>query len=111
MFTQNTTTISIPKLKSLQNILFDEQECINFLFEKDILYKSQSCSHCDSSLYRERKLWRCCNKQCRKSVSIFKDSFFAENHLNCSDTLLIGYLWLCKNSHNSIIQITGYSTN
>ena len=57
MSTQNnTTTISIPNLKSLKNILFDEQECINFLFEQDILYKSQSCSHCNSQLRREIKL-------------------------------------------------------
>jgi transposase-like protein len=109
MSTQNNTTI--PNLKSLKNILFDEQECINFLFEQDILYKPQSCSHCNSSLYRERKLWRCRNRKCRKSVSIFKDSFFSENHLNCSDTMLIGYLWLCKTKHTSIIHMTGHSPN
>ena len=58
----------IPTLKSLynnNNILFDEQKCIKFLFENDSLYKPKSCSHCDSSLYYEhkRKLYRCNNRQ------------------------------------------------
>jgi transposase-like protein len=110
MSTQNNTTISIPNLKSLKNILFDEQECINFLFEQNILYKPQSCSQCDSLLFRERKLWRCCNNQCRKSVSIFKDSFFAKDRLICSDTMLIGYLWLCKSKYTPIYHITGHSS-
>ena len=99
---------TIPNLKILKNILFDEKECINFLFENDILYKLQSCLHCNSSLYRERRLYRCINRQCRKSVSIFKDSFFAKNRLTCSDVMLIGYLWLCKNSHTSIVKMTGH---
>jgi transposase-like protein len=106
----------IPTLKSLHNnnnILFDEQKCIKFLFENDILYKPKSCSHCDSSLYYEhkRKLYRCNNRQCYKSVSIYKDSFFANSHLKCSDVMLIGYLWLCKCNYSSIKKMTGHSSN
>ena len=97
-----------PKLKSLRKILLNEEKCINFLFENNILYRPQSCSHCGSSLYREKKLYRCIKRQCRKSVSIFKDSFFAKNRLTCSDIMLIGYLWLCKNRHTSIVKITGH---
>src|SRR5438067_8354491 len=102
---------TIPTLKSLGNILFDEKECIKFLFENNILHKPQSCLYCDSSFYCERNLYRCNNRQCRKSISIFKDSFFSNNHLKCSDTMLIGYLWLCKSSFTSIAQMTGHSAN
>lgn len=111
MSLSSSSTFSIPTLNSLQKILFDEQECINFLFDKDILYKPLSCSYCNSSLYREAKLYRCINRQCRKSISIFKDSFFAKNHIKCSDALLIGYFWLCKSTYTNIINITGHSSH
>ena len=104
----------IPSLKSLRNILFDEQECIKFLFENNILYNLRSCSNCDSSLYYEhkRKLYRCNNRRQRcKSVSIYKDSFFSNSHLKCSDVMLIGYLWLCKSSYTAIQSMTGHSSN
>jgi transposase-like protein len=102
-----------PELKSLKDIFFDEQNCIDFLFENDILYKLQLCSHCNSSLninYKD-KIYRCINKECRKAVSIFKDSFFAKSHLKCSDIMLIGYYWLCGCSYSSIINMTGHSPN
>lgn len=99
---------TIPNFKFLKNILSDEKECTKFLFENDILYKPQSCLHCGSSLYRERKLYRC--RQCRKSVSIFKDSFFANGRLTCSDAMLIGYLWLCKSSYTTIQLMTHHSS-
>src|SRR5438132_1222675 len=92
-------------LKFLRNILFNEQEYIDFLFENDILYKSRSYLYCDSSLYLIDNLFKYVNHQYHKSVSIFKNSFFAKNHLKCSDTMLIGYLWLCKASYTSIIHM------
>ena len=98
---------TIPDLKYIYNILSDEKECIKFLFKNDILYKPQSCSHCGSLLYREGKRYRC--HQCRKTVSIYKDSFFAKNRLKCSDAMLIGYFWLCKDSHTSIAHKTRHS--
>ena len=102
--------MSIPVLNSLWDIFSNEKECIKFLFANDILYKRQSCSHCGSLLYRERKLYRCSNRdECRKSISIFKDSFFAKNRLKCSEIMLIGYLWLCKDSHSSIVKKIGHS--
>lgn len=102
-------SISIPTIKTLRSILGNEKKCIKFLFENDILYKPKSCLYCSSSLYREKKLYRCNNRQCRKSISIFKDSFFAKNHLPCSDVMLIGYFWLCKANYTSITQMTGHS--
>jgi transposase-like protein len=101
---------SIPIWISLIGILRDEKECIKFLFDNDILYNPQSCLYCGSSLYREKNLHRCIERQCRKSVSIFKDSFFANNNLKCSEVMMIGYLWLCGNSHSSIVKMTGHST-
>ena len=103
--------MSIPTFKIVKDILLDEKNCINFLFENNILYKLNKCSYCQSKLNREANLYRCINRKCHKSISIFKDSFFAKNHLKCSDSLLIAYLWLCKNSYSSIMTITGHSSS
>lgn len=103
--------MSIPTLFSIQNILFNENDCIKFLFDNNILYNITECKKCMSKVYRDNKRFRCCNKKCRKSESIFKDSFFAQNHISCNHVLLISYLWLCKSSRDTILFMTGHSPN
>lgn len=103
--------MAVPSLVSIKNILFDEKECIKFLFEKNILYKPTKCKVCDSKLFRDNKRFICVNKKCRKSVSIFKDSFFAKGHVKCNQTLIIGYAWLCKCSYSSIKIMSQHSSN
>jgi len=100
----------IPSIFSLGNIFFDEDECIKFLFQMEILYNDPSCSECGSSTKRFGKLFRCRKKKCRKGVSIFKDSFFAKNKIPVNKALLIGYLWLTNASHTSILIMTGHSS-
>ncbi|CAG8751140.1 23602_t:CDS:1, partial [Dentiscutata erythropus] len=63
------------------------------------------------NMNRKALLFRCGIQDCRTSVSIFKDSFFAKTHITCLDTLLIGYLWLCKCTYTSIILMTKHSPN
>ena len=87
-----------------------EEECIDFLFEEDILEESL-CSLCGSNVRREKKIFRCVNRGCRKTLFIFADTFFAENRLNCSSVMLIGYYWLCGVNYTAIQSITGCSSN
>src|SRR5690242_4479546 len=103
--------MSIPTLLSNLQILTNENECIKYLFEKNILYKPDKCKLCESKLYRDNKRFTCIKKSCRKSISIFSDSFFSKNHIKCNQTLMIGYLWLCKCSYSSIRILTGHSPN
>lgn len=108
----SSSITSVLTLKTLQPILFDEKNCIKFLFDQDILYKPKKCSLCKKgNMNREALLFRCGRRDCRTSVSIFKDSFFAKNRITCSDALLIGYLWLCKCTYTSIILMTNHSPN
>jgi transposase-like protein len=101
----------IPKLKLIKEILFDEKKCIEFLFENNILNKIQKCQYCESSIYKEKKLFRCNNIKCRKTISIFKNTFFSKHHLACNDTILIGYFWLSKANYTTISSITKFSPN
>ena len=101
----------VPTFRAIREILLNETECIKFLFEKGILYKPKTCKKCSSKLYQDKKRFCCVNKKCRRSVSIFKDSFFTRNHLRSDHTMMIGYLWLCKNSYTTVRMMTGHSPN
>jgi ISXO2-like transposase domain len=100
--------LSIPPLNVLK--IQYEEECIDFLFEEDILEESL-CLLCDSNVRREKKIFRCMNQGCRKTVSIFANTFFAKNHLNCSNVMLVGYYWLCDSNYTAIQIIMGCSSN
>jgi transposase-like protein len=102
--------MAIPTIKTIQNILFVENDCIAFLKDKDIIYKIENCVKCNSDLYQNSKIYRCKNKECQKSLSVFTNSFFAKNHIICSDILLISYYWLCKAKYTTINLITGHSS-
>jgi transposase-like protein len=101
--------MSVPTINSIQNILFDEQECIKFLIEKEIIYKIENCEICNSEIYQDKKVYRCRNKECKKAVSIYTNSFFAQNHITCTDILLLGYYWICKARYTTISMITRHS--
>ena len=101
----------VPTFRAIREILLNETECIKFLFEKEILYKPKTCKKCSSKLYQDKKRFCCVNKKCRRSISIFKDSFFTRNHLRSDHTMMIGYLWLCKSSYTTVRMMTGHSPN
>jgi transposase-like protein len=92
-------------------IFTDENECIKFLFDNNILYKPKECKICKANLSRDKKRFICVNKKCRKSVSIFKDSFFSKGHVKCNLTMMIGYFWLSKCNYYTIEKMTGHSPN
>jgi transposase-like protein len=93
----------IPALVNLK--IHGESECINFLFEEGIIEETL-CSLCGSNVYREKKIFRCVNRSCRKTVSIFAHTFFSNNKLGCSNTMVLGYYWLCDLNFTAIYEIT-----
>ncbi|HEY6534435.1 MAG TPA: hypothetical protein VIY08_01285 [Candidatus Nitrosocosmicus sp.] len=101
--------LKIPSLKSLQDIFFDEDKCINFLFNENIL-QFQRCPTCNYNTYRDKKIFRCLDLNCRKAVSIFDKTFFSGRHLKCSDVMLIGYYWLCNANYTMILNMSGHSS-
>jgi hypothetical protein len=75
---------SIPSIHELTpNTLFNESACISFLIEKGIFYGERQCPECetDMKLCLGRESFRCSRKNCRKEISIRKDSFFAGHKL------------------------------
>jgi hypothetical protein len=53
--------------------------------------------------------WRCPNKKCRRSISIFKQTIFSKAHIPCNKLMLIGYLWLAKAKPTTIQHLTSCS--
>jgi transposase-like protein len=101
----------IPTLSALKPILFEEDKCIEFLFDQGILYQQQPCFFCGGQTTRHEKRFRCRRKQCRKSASILSDSFFAKEKLSVDKALLIGYLWLVRANYSTIKAMTGQASS
>jgi transposase-like protein len=100
---------SIPKFVDISTLLQDEDRCIAFLIESQILIKPR-CGECGGDTRRDRKLWRCKVKTCGHAVSILSGSFFANSRLKCCEMMNIAYLWLSKASASTIRTITGHSS-
>src|SRR5437868_3771958 len=95
-------------LKPLRKILLDENECIKFLFDKNIIQKPQ-CQNCNTEMSKYRlKLYKC--KNCQKTLSIYKNTIFDNSKLKSSDVLLLAYFWLNKINYTSISCMTIYSS-
>ena len=88
---------SIPNIKDIYNILFNERDCIDYLFKNNIIQKQTICKSCNSELYfnnyiYEQKIFMCKNQDCHKTFTIYKDTIFFNNKLGYKNTLLIIYL-------------------
>jgi transposase-like protein len=103
---------NIPSVDDIHDVLFDENACIQYLFEAQILHTSCHCSRCKEpmKLSNERKTWRCSTSRSGGESSIFKDSFFSKSHLSCNKIMQIGYFWLNRNSTASLVAMSGCSS-
>jgi hypothetical protein len=105
-----TMTHNLPTMYELKNVIFEEEEAIEFLFREGILRVPRSCIHCLGALRREGSLWRCTSRECRKTVSIYQDTVLSGVRMGPSKFLFFGYLWLVKDSATSIITKMGLSS-
>ena len=100
---------SIPPIKNLLHVFFDEDQCIEYLIANEILSRLDCCNVCNGKLSRTGKKLRCTRNSCRKAYSIFQNSIFSKNCLSCNEILHLGYLWLLKIPTNAMVMQTGHS--
>ena len=50
---------SIPTLKSIGSILFDEAACVTWLYEQGILVAVDACAACGGAVRRHDKIFSC----------------------------------------------------
>ena len=100
----------IPSLKEMSELFFDEQKCIEFLIENNILCKQPDYEACGKKTSRCNNSWRCTARNCRKSKSIFHSSFFAGTKIKANELFFITYLWIVRSTVSSIIIQTGHSS-
>lgn len=99
-----------PKRSELNHLFESESNSINYLIENRCLNYRDTCEHCGGQVFFKSKLFRCKKDGCRKSWSIFKNSFFSKTKLNTNTILELGYYWLCECSYSSVIKIMGLSS-
>jgi len=99
-----------PTFDDLQEIFMNENDCIEYLFKHEVLYKQPKCGKCRKNSYLSQNRWKCKNNNCNWTISIYKDTIFANIKITPNKILRIGYLWLAKCSFSSILMITGHST-
>ena len=102
---------SIPRFIDILPILTTVEACIDFLFAEGVLYTRPNCEACGGQMKRHAQIFKCTKASCRKSVSIFKGSFFSGSRLTCCEVMYIGYLWLTRCSHSTVLLHTGHSSN
>lgn len=102
-------SMSIPPLSSLNQMLFDSEECIAFLMNKMILEVNPPCEICSGPSIRRKTVFQCKKKSCRKRKSIFRNTFFAHSRLKCNEVMMLGYLWLSDSSGTTVLHQTGRS--
>ena len=101
----------LPKLVDIFPIMQNEDRVVEYLLTNGAFDVPTECSSCNGALTLHGKSYRCRKQGCRKRVSALKNSFFAHSRLTCSETLLIGYLWLSECSRTTILSMTGHSTS
>ena len=94
----------------LKNIFLNENLAIEYLIEKNIIFSNWKCSCgyiCVPNV--QCKKYRCYAKKCRKSISIFKNTFFYKSKLKVNDIMHLAYFWLCESSSLCAEKYFGFS--
>jgi len=107
-----TRSTGIPPLSDIQDIIFSEFACLDFLLACGVLYQSQNCAKCSHPMSRKSddpKQWRCDYSKCRAQSSVFKHTIFAISRIPCNKILHLGYMWLKKASCTDMIDTVGLS--
>lgn len=88
----------IPEYRKIQTLFSDEEKCIEYLMERNIIQIARLCPQCQKpmNLEMKNKRFRCGIKICKKTIPIRNDSYFERHSIQCSKILLIAYYWLSK---------------
>lgn len=104
-------TMSYPSIYELKDILFNEQNCIDFLRANRVFYEDWTCGNCDAVMeyYPVGQRFRCTSKGCPSEVPIRRNTFFQSTRLPIHKILHMGYLWLKGDTAKSIKGTTRHS--
>jgi hypothetical protein len=86
--------VTLPKISELQHIFPSEEAAIDFCQELGILLKPEIiCEYCNIGklFYCKPKVLRCSKHDCRKKISIMKNTFFYNSKVPINVVLSIGY--------------------
>lgn len=102
----------MPSFQQIQDILFDEDLCVQFLLRERVFYTASICGRCgdDMKLSCARGTWRCTRYRCGGELSMKRGTFFAKSNLQCNKIMLLAYLWLNKVPTRSMILMSGMSS-
>jgi ISXO2-like transposase domain len=105
------TATSMPAVKGVYQLLFDEEYCKRFLFNFGVFYNERACPKCSISMkfYITKEAFRCTKKGCGGYVSMKSNSFFSKCHLGCAQVMHLAYLWLTKARIQTAELHTGHS--
>lgn len=75
-----------------------EESTIEFLINNDIIQKEKTCWQCKKpmNINKTQKIYRCSNYKCRKSMSIFKNTFFSTCKYGIDKCMIFCYLYFLK---------------
>jgi transposase-like protein len=106
-------TISIPTQQTIYKILFNENECKQWLIEVGIISRTRTCNICEKTMNlninRERYRHKCITLQ--KETSIWKNTFFSKTKLEPNQIINLLYLWLSGANHTFLRTVGGHSPN
>jgi hypothetical protein len=103
--------MSFPTLFEPQDIMFNEERCIEYLQSKEVFYNKHMCPFCEKLLiyYKCGYRYRCTTKNCPTTIPIRKNTFFDNTKLPIHKILFMRYLWLEGDTFTSIKVATGLS--
>ena len=74
--------MTFPTFFDLQEIFLNEDACIKYLINNELLYNQPRYGKCRKKTYIYKSKWKCSNKTCNWSTSIYKDTIFSNSNLN-----------------------------
>ena len=102
--------MSLPIRRELEGIISTQETTINYLKEKGVFYLIQNFPSCNSSVALHGNQYRCKRLGCRKSVSLFRNTFFANSRVKSNHILELAYYWLRGCTHTAALTMTGMSS-
>jgi ISXO2-like transposase domain len=98
-----------PPFGSLSTTLLSENACLGWLMENNLIDRVIVCEACGGDVKQDGHFYNCRSRNCRKRVSVFRNSFFAQSKIPCNLIMQIGYFWLGGSGHGEIMRYTGAS--
>ena len=102
----------IPPIKTITNILFNNDECIEWLISSKIIWLIRKCPICNKDMLLNKNLKRyrhCCNNSKKKEIAMFKNTFFSNVKIFPCELMTIIYFWLQGANFTFVKNVTGHS--